>query len=191
MLFSERLRLRAIEREDLPRFVTWFNDPEVTRGLLRFLPLSLIQEEKWFENQLQQPEETQPLAIEVRSQGAWRHIGAIGFHQIDWRNRSGDIGIVIGEKSCWNQGYGTEATGLLIKHGFDTLNLHRISLRVFENNRRAIKCYEKLGFVVEGRLRHAMYREGRYLDEILMSILRPEWQARAPVVTEEQADRGD
>jgi RimJ/RimL family protein N-acetyltransferase len=65
---------------------------------------------------------------------------------------------------------------LLLKHGFDTLNLHRIGLRVYENNRGAIRSYEKAGFQNEGCLREAEYQEGKYLDIYLMSVLRSEWE---------------
>jgi len=82
---------------------------------------------------------------------------------------------MIGEKNYWNQGYGTESITLLLKHGFETLNLNRIMLRVYEDNPRAIRCYEKAGFVHEGRLREARYFEGVYRDVMLMSVLRREW----------------
>jgi RimJ/RimL family protein N-acetyltransferase len=66
---------------------------------------------------------------------------------------------------------------LLLKHGFETLNLHRIFLRVYETNPRAIRTYEKVGFVHEGRMRQALYRQGQYHDILLMSVLRPEWDS--------------
>jgi RimJ/RimL family protein N-acetyltransferase len=82
---------------------------------------------------------------------------------------------MIGDKTYWTQGYGTEAVRLLIKHGFNSLNLNRIFLRVFENNPRAIRAYEKAGFVHEGRERQAEFRDGRYIDVLLMSILKDEF----------------
>ena len=103
-------------------------------------------------------------------------IGNSGFFNIDWRNRGAELGIVIGDKAYWNKGYGTEVMRLLLHHGFTTLNLHRIFLRVFEGNPRAIRAYEKAGFVHEGRMRQAEFRDGKYLDVLLMSVLRPEWQ---------------
>jgi RimJ/RimL family protein N-acetyltransferase len=64
---------------------------------------------------------------------------------------------------------------LLLQHGFDTLNLNRVYLRVYANNVRATRCYEKAGFVLEGRMRKAHYQNGEYFDILLMSILRSEW----------------
>jgi RimJ/RimL family protein N-acetyltransferase len=176
MIFGERLRLRALEREDIPLFVRWLNDPQVTTGLMRNLPLSQIEEERWFENMLLTPAAEHPLMIEVSEGDKWVPVGDCGIHAIDWRNRSAELGILIGEKSYWNQGYGSETMRLLLKHCFDTLNLNRAYLRVFEDNPRAIRCYEKAGFVHEGRMRQSDFREGRYRDTLLMSVLRQEWR---------------
>jgi len=105
----------------------------------------------------------------------WKLIGSCGFFNLDSRNRSSEFGIMIGDKSCWNQGYGTEAVRLLVQHGFNTLNLNRIYLRVLENNPRAIRAYEKAGFTHEGRQRQAEFREGKYVDMLVMSMLKEEF----------------
>jgi RimJ/RimL family protein N-acetyltransferase len=102
-------------------------------------------------------------------------IGGTGFVNLDSRNRSAEFGIVIGDKSYWDQGYGTEAVCLLVKHGFNTLNLNRVYLRVLENNPRAMRAYEKAGFSHEGRQRQAEYKDGKYLDLLVMSILKDEF----------------
>ena len=176
MITGERIRLRAIERGDIPRFVTWLNDPDVTAGLLLALPMSLAEEESWYQNMLTRPAPEHPLAIEaLLDDGSWLHVGNCGFHEIDWRIRSAEVGLFIGEKQLWNHGYGTEVMRLMLRHGFETLNLNRIMLRVHSTNPRAIRSYEKCGFVHEGRLRQAMYKNGQYADVLLMSVLRAEW----------------
>jgi len=175
LIIGEQLRLRAIEREDLPLFVSWFNDPEIRQGLLMYQPFSLVYEENWFDEMMKRPREEHPLVIEIQQGETWLPIGNCGFHQIDWRCRVAEFGICIGEKQFWNQGYGTQAVQLLVKHGFLTLNMNRISLDVYENNARAIRSYEKAGFVHEGRRRKAMYKDGVYFDILQMSILREEW----------------
>ncbi|HQE20210.1 MAG TPA: GNAT family protein, partial [Aggregatilineales bacterium] len=76
------------------------------------------------------------------------------------------------------RGYGSDAVCVLLRFGFDELNLHRIELGVFDSNQRGIRAYEKAGFVEEGRRREVLWREGRYHDMILMSILEDEWRAR-------------
>jgi len=178
MIFGKRIRLRAVEREDLPLFVEWLNDPEVIEGLIFIQPLSSEEEKRWFENLADRPPSERPLAIEIQDGENWRIIGNCGFHNISQINRSSEAGIFIGDKSLWNSGYGTETMQLLLKHGFETLNLNRISLVVYDDNPGAIRAYEKAGFVLEGRLRQAKYKHGRYADELIMSILRSEWDAR-------------
>lgn len=180
MIYGERVRFRHVEREDLPAFVRWFNDPEVRQGLAIYLPMSLVNEEKWFESMLQRPLEEQVLCIEMKDGDEWRLIGNCGMFGIDKRVRSAEVGIMIGEKEYWNQGYGTEAMQLLLKHGFDTLNLNRIFLRVYETNPRAIRSYEKAGYVHEGRQRQSQYIDGEYVDDFIMSVLRDEWQQKQP-----------
>jgi RimJ/RimL family protein N-acetyltransferase len=140
------------------------------------LPLSLVEEERWFESMLQQSPPEHSMVIEIREGDGWKPVGNCGFHVIDWRSRNGEIGLFIGEKSLWNQGYGTEAVRLLLRHGFNTLNLHRIALRVFETNPGGIRAYEKAGFVLEGRFRQAEYQDGRYLDVLYMSVLHSEYK---------------
>lgn len=178
MIYGERVRLRGVEREDLPRFVAWLNDPEVRENLMMQSPLSHAMEETWFENMLKRPTEEQPLVIEVRQEDAWTPVGNCGLFDINWHVRSAEVGIFIGEKSLWNQGYGTEAMQLLLRHGFETYNLNRIHLRVYETNPRAVRSYEKAGFTLEGRERQGMYQQGRYIDVLLMGILRAEWDER-------------
>jgi diamine N-acetyltransferase len=178
MIYGERIRLRAIERDDIPRYVEWLNDPEVTAGLMLNLPMSNQDETRWFENLANRAPEERALAVELKTaEGVWIHIGSVGFDHIEWTNSMAEFGIFIGEKLLWNQGCGTEATHLMLKHGFETLNLNRIFLHVYENNPRAIRVYEKAGFVKEGLLRQARYRNGRYINVLLMSVLRAEWNS--------------
>jgi diamine N-acetyltransferase len=118
MIYGDNIRLRAIERQDLPRFVEWLNDPEVIQGLLFYLPMSLAEEEGWFENMLKRPPVEHPLVIEIHEGNEWVMIGNCGVHNIDWRCRSAEVGIVIGEKRLWGHGYGTQAMQLLLNHCF-------------------------------------------------------------------------
>jgi RimJ/RimL family protein N-acetyltransferase len=176
MIYGERIRLRAIKHDDLPLFVEWLNDPEVIQGLMLFLPFSLEDEEDWYDGIRKKPLEERPFVIEIQTEESWEPIGNCGLFNINWRIRETELGIVIGAKNHWNKGYGTQALELILKHGFDTLNLNRIALRVYENNPRAIRAYEKAGLIPEGRLRQGHYQQGEYVDVILMSILRTEWQ---------------
>jgi RimJ/RimL family protein N-acetyltransferase len=177
MIVSENLRLRAIEREDIPRFVRWLNDPEVVYYMLNFAPLSKANEERWFERQVaMSPIEGQIFAIEVKEGNDWMHIGNTGLHQIDMVTREAEFGIFIGEKGYWNQGYGRQAAHLTVKYGFESLNLNRIFLHVVAENLRAVKAYAASGFVKEGQLRQALFKNGKYNDIIVMSVLHSEWE---------------
>lgn len=168
--------MRAVEKDDLPQFVEWLNDPEVRRNLLIYQPLSMVQEEKWYEDMLKRPIDAQPLCIDVENAKNWEHAGNISFFDINLHDQSAEIGIFIGRKDFWNHGYGCEAMQLMVEHGFRNLNLNRIYLHVFESNPGGIRCYEKAGFQHEGRLREARYHEGHFIDVLLMSILKSEWQ---------------
>lgn len=176
MIYGERIRLRAIERGDIDTFLRWFNDPEVRRYLLMYEPMSRAKEERWFEGHLASRDDYL-LGIEAREGEGWRHIGNCGLHKVDWKNRSAVLGIVLGEKDYWGRGYGTEAARTLLRFGFTELNLHRVELEVFDYNPRAQACYEKAGFRREGTRRQALYRDGRYHDVHLMSILQDEFVA--------------
>jgi RimJ/RimL family protein N-acetyltransferase len=177
MIYGKQVRLRAIEREDIPRFVRWENDPEVIKYTTMGAPLSHAMEEKWFDHQVETPlTKGQVLAIEVRVGEEWVHIGNTDLHAIEAVTNAAEFGILIGEKEYWNKGYGREATRLMLKHGFENLNLNRIYLYVFVENVRAIKVYESAGFIKEGVLRQAMYKNGHYNDIVLMSVLHSEWK---------------
>jgi diamine N-acetyltransferase len=173
MLHGRRVRLRAVERTDLPTFVQWFNDPLIQRRLGRVEPLSLAEEERWFEA-LQRSKTDVVYAIVVGDE----LVGNCGLHRIDWRHRGAQLGIVIGDEACRGQGLGSDAVGTLVHYAFANLGLHRIELEVLSENDVARRCYERLGFVAEGVRRDARYIDGAFRDLILMRLLRPEWDAR-------------
>lgn len=178
MIMGDRVRLRAIQKDDLPLFTRWLNDPEVQQGLMHYLPFSIHDEEDWFEQTRKRPQDERPMTIEIITEKGWLPVGDCGLFNYNWRVRSAEFGIFIGAKEYWDQGYGTDVVNLILKHGFGTLNLNRISLDVFDNNPRAIRTYEKTGFILEGRKRQAHYHDGKHIDILLMSILRDDWLER-------------
>ncbi len=176
MIVGKKVRLRPIERDDLPRFVEWFGDPEVRRHLLIYLPFSLAQEERWFENLLERLERRESVVLAIETADGV-HIGNVGLNNIDWKNRNAELGIAIGEKPYWNQGYGSDAIRTLLGLAFREMNLHRVFLRVDADNARGIRCYEKAGFQREGTFREVVFKDGTYHDQYVMSILRSEFEA--------------
>jgi diamine N-acetyltransferase len=174
MLHGRRVRLRAVERADLPTFVQWFNDPLIQRRLGRVEPLSLAEEERWFEA-LQRSKTDLVYAIVVGDD----LVGNCGLHRIDWRHRGAQLGIVIGDDAYRGQGLGGDAVRTLVEHAFTNLGLHRIDLEVLSDNEPAVRCYVRLGFVDEGVRREARYIDGAFRDLIMMRLLRPEWDDRS------------
>ncbi|MDM8518725.1 GNAT family protein [Anaerolineales bacterium HSG6] len=172
MLKGKRIYLRPVERDDLARYVKWLNDETVNAHLTTFIPMNLDDEVEWYENQ-RHDSSTLNLAIVITTEE--KHIGSVGLMKIQPRNQSAELGIVIGDKECWGQGYGQEAIERLVEFAFKQLNLNRIYLRVDAHHPAAKRCYEKSGFVEEGRLRSAGFRHGQFHDQFVMSILRSEY----------------
>lgn len=175
MLEGKVVRLRAMEAGDLEPNYRWMNDGEVIHFLAMRYPISRAEEDRWLANR--PPNDFAhgvQLAIETK-EGV--HIGNLGLHDPHPEHRTAVLGIVIGEKDYWSNGYGTDAIVTVLRFGFSEMNLNRVSLHVFEFNERAIACYTKCGFQIEGRLRQNYFGEGRYWDVIVMGVLRGEFEA--------------
>ena len=132
-------------------------------------PLSRADEERWLQAASSSFTNGVRLAIETKD---GRHIGNIGLHDVRPEDRHAVLGIMIGAKDAWSQGYGTDAVITLLRFAFGEMNLHRVWLQVFEFNERAIACYRKCGFREEGRLRQHYYGRGRYWDVLVLGMLR-------------------
>ena len=167
--------LRRHAARNVSAFTRWYADPEVAR-LTRYQdgPMRPDEVRRFFEARVAG---AGSLALAIHLRGSDRLIGTCAFSQLDGDNGSALFHITIGEPDCWGRGYGTEATAMMLDHAFTTLGIHRVGLSVFAFNERAIRSYRKVGFVVEGRAREAIWREGRFHDEIQMSILDDEWRA--------------
>jgi RimJ/RimL family protein N-acetyltransferase len=183
MIAGKSVDLVPVEREHLPLFVKWLNDPGVHHFLNWFLPINMEGEEKWF-NSLAGNQNVVNFTIVLKLQRILEGRGVASLPigncviRVDWKNRVGNVGIVIGEKEHWGKGFGTEALQLLVDYGFGVLNMHRIELETFDFNERAYKSYTKIGFKEEGRKRQAHYIDGRHDDVVFMGFLQEEWRAR-------------
>src|SRR5204863_8766578 len=157
-------------------FQRWYSDPEVAR-LARYQdgPMRADEIDRFFQLRALGAESL-TMAIHERHTG--RLIGSCALSQVDGENGSAMYHITIGEKDAWGHGYGTQATQLIVDHALGTLGLHRIALTVFEFNERAIRAYRRCGFVIEGRSRESIWRDGRWWDELAMSVLESDWRAR-------------
>ncbi|WP_315120606.1 GNAT family protein [uncultured Clostridium sp.] len=175
MYTGEKVRLREYRKEDIKAAQNYVNDPEVKRLLNPGIPypITLEDEEKWVES-LSSTKDEYSFAIETLEDS--KYIGGCGINSIDWKNSVAVIGIFIGDKDYWGKGYGTDAIRILVKFIFEQMNLNKIKLNVFSFNERAMKSYKKCGFKVEGVLRQELYRDGKYYDDILMGVLREDWE---------------
>jgi len=178
MLEGRLVRLRALKSDDARVSFEWRNDFDlVSLQGGNFLPVSAEREREWIDTAVKNDSNNLRLAIEVRDGG--KYIGNVGLTSIDWRNRRGEFGIFIGDRSEWGKGYGQDATRTMLGFAFNELNLARVYLSVRVDNRPAINIYEKCGFRQEGLLRGHLFRGGRYLDVYCMGILRQEFAGDA------------
>ena len=173
-IVGDRVALGPRRRELLPLYLKWINDFEVLRTLGAPLrPMTMEAEEQWF-NESSRAEDA---SFTIYERSTLRPIGNTGFHELSLAHRQATFGILIGEKDCWDQGYGTEATRLMLDYGFNALGLHNIMLTVFSNNPRALRAYQKAGFREIGRRREARRVGDRAFDVVYMDCLATEFQS--------------
>jgi RimJ/RimL family protein N-acetyltransferase len=178
LLNGELVCLVAPDPESVAKnFARWAQDSEYARLLdsdpARMWSVKKIQE--WIEKEMDKEIPTE-LFFMIHTLEDGHTIGFVGLDGISWTNGDAWMGIGIGERECWDKGYGTDAMRIILRYALTELNLHRVSLCVFEYNPRAIRSYQKAGFVHEGRSREQLNREGKRWDMIFMGILRQEWE---------------
>ncbi len=173
---GDRLYFRPIDREDSDTLIAWRNDPDIWKTLAQINPLNRIREAEYIDS-LYKPGGDALFCITLRDGD--KAIGMVGLHAINAIARSATYGILIGDKKQQGQGYGIEATRLMVQYGFEELNLNRIELCVFAEHELGFHVYKQAGFIEEGRMREAYYRNGKYHDVIHMAILRREWLERS------------
>jgi RimJ/RimL family protein N-acetyltransferase len=176
MLFTgDLVRLAEISRDNLPAYKRWMRDYEVQHLLARIpTPITDEAEEAWFGSVAKG---TGDYIFAIHTLDSDTLIGNCGLHNVDKKSRFAEFGIVIGEKDYWGRGYGTDAARVILRFAFNELNLHRVELDVYDFNPRAIRSYEKVGFVHEAIRRDALFRNGAYHDVHRMGILQHEWCA--------------
>ena len=183
-----RVRLRPITEADLPDYVVWLNDPEVTQFMAAEAGNYTLEREREWLARISDPEcRERHWAIELDG----RHIGNCALMP-DAAGQTAGFGIMIGNKRAWNKGYGTAALREVLRIGFQEMGLHRIHLEAFSGNARGIRCYQKCGFRHEGVARKARLKRGEWVNVVRMAMLREEWEAcRAGVPTPAGAGFGD
>ncbi len=174
-IIGERVILRDYRQEDLADIRKWVNDADLTRYLSRrFVPAQTQNmTEAFLSGILEGHRDGYFFVIADKETGAY--IGQVDLFGINSINRNCELGVIIGTHANLSQGIGTEAITLLLDFGFCQANMHRIELWVHADNKRAVRCYEKCGFVHEGRRRQYEFVDGKYHDVLLMAALRDQW----------------
>ena len=177
-LTGQSIILRDYRREDIPCIRKWVNDPETIKYLssIFWFPQSATDTDNFVERMMTPSQFSACFVIADKADESY--IGQLDIFHIDWKMRAGEIGLVIGRSDKRGQGVGTEALKLLEEYAFQTLGLERLELDVHMDNARALRCYQKSGFTLEGVKRHAYFRNGAFCDVGFMSILSGEWRER-------------
>lgn len=166
------------EEMDSKIFAKWSSDPEVTKynrhGLF---PYSKKEKDSFMEKINNNESIVYSIYIrDLNKHNPIIYVGNIGLSSFNWIYRSAEISWIIGEKEYWGKGLGTEVGRLMLIHGFNKLNLHRIWSGTALDNKPMQKVFDKLKFTQEGIFRDGMFLDGKYTDVWLYSILRKEWR---------------
>jgi RimJ/RimL family protein N-acetyltransferase len=162
------------ERFHLDMCYRWFNDQDVIRYLLTdCVPTTYTSEKKWFE----ELHSNDRLMFAIETVDQRKYIGNVGLHHIDWISRTARTVTILGDKTEWGKGFGTEAKRLVISYAFKTLNLRKLSTHTLECNIPSKRMNVKCGFKEAGRLQKEVYREGQYHDLIIMDLMQNDWES--------------
>lgn len=168
---GEKMYLRLMTPEDTDLIVKWRNTDNVRRYFIYQEEFTEEGHLNWIKTMIDTGKAIQFIIVEKQSD---KPIGSVYFRDISKQHQRAEYGIFIGEQDIIGKGYGTEAACLAVKYGFYILHLHKIMLRVFADNERAIRSYEKAGFVREGYLKDEVCIKGQYRDIVLMGMINNE-----------------
>ena len=163
------LRFRAIEREDLEQLKTWRNKPGIRAWTREYRLLNMVNQEDWFES-MSRNRNNEMLVIEILVDNNWVSIGVCGLCYIDWVNRHAEVSLYIGEHSFRGLGLGKRILGLLEEKAFREFNLHKLWAEIYSGNAASVKLFEKAGYVMEGRLKEQVFKNGEYQDSLFFSL---------------------
>ena len=174
-LSNDLVSLRGMLRSDLELYRGWINNPDVTHYMeMGWRPYTDYDLEKTFIEATQSHTDV-VMVVEDRATG--KAVGTTGLYLINWPGRRAQFRIMLGDPGCFGKGIGTAATRLIVKHGFERMNMECIYLGANEENAGAIRAYEKAGFVHNGVQPNFIYNNGRYYNAVMMSIIRADYFA--------------
>ncbi len=177
MIEGKLVNLRAQEIGDLERNHRWINEEETAlllNGRAYAVPLGA--QEAWLRERAGKPLSFGGVFLAIETKEG-EHVGNIDISGASPEDRWGWLGVLVGETSHRGRGFGSDAIRTLLRFAFDEMNLEVVRLQVWSFNERAIACYRRRGFVEEARLRSDIYAEGRWYDNVVMSVTRDEFHA--------------
>ena len=171
-LCGEKVDLCPVSQDDFDILKKGYNVPDVREAMFMYFPLTDKDTENKIEAMLKEEKVINLMIIDKEMN---KTVGHVALVHPDWVSGMVTFYIVLLDKETWGKGFGTEATKLIVDYGFNMLNLNRIQLHVNAENEAAKAVYKKIGFKHEGTLRQAMYKNNKYYDFWLMSILAEEF----------------
>lgn len=170
---NSRVYLRALEPDDYLVTIKWREDEEIQRmvsGPKYYV--SLEQEKEWVKNAIF---DNSRIVLGICIKENDKLIGTVNIQEIDYINRTCHVPILIGAKEEWSKGYATEARMLALRFAFYERGMNRVWATILDSNTPSIRLNEKCGFKKEGILRQSIFKDGVYHDQVIMSILRDEF----------------
>lgn len=170
---NKNVILREMTKDDTQNIIKWRNAPSVVENFIYRTPLDEEAHLNWYNNRVKTGEVAQFIIVDTESN---IDVGSVYLRDIDNKNRKCEYGIFIGEESCRGKGIGSTAAKLVLDYAFKTLNMNRVFLRVFADNPRAIRSYEKAGFKYEGTFKADVIIDSVPRDMVFMAILKEDWE---------------
>jgi RimJ/RimL family protein N-acetyltransferase len=171
-ILGKKIKLRAIEEDDLEKLHEWANEPEIWNMLVGWhFPYSRFSQKQWFLS-LDKNLTHKVFAIETIE---IKLIGTASFCDIDWKNNHAAIGLIIGAKEDRGKGIGSDVLMAMARYAFEELNFERLDTEIIEYNTPSMRCFEKCGWKEEGRRRHWFFRRGRYWDKIFTGLTKDDY----------------
>ena len=172
MITGKKCYLTGVQPESIEQLRQWRNNPQLRKYFRTSKEITKPMQAEWYRSAWQPSVEQ--IDFEIHELETGRLIGHCGFYYMDTIVRKAEFSIYIGDMSFRGKGIGSDALRTLLKYGYEELNLNKVWCEVFSNN-AAIDVYRRIGFVDEGVLRQNAFKNGEYLDGLVLSLLREEW----------------
>ena len=175
MLKGNSVYLRSIEKKDLEQLLKWRNFENYRKFFREYRDLNITQQKEWFQNIVKGDKNT--IMFSIIESKTNKLVGACGLCYINWINKNADFSIYIGKKNIYiDNVLAVEASNLLLKYGFEVLNLNRIWTEIYDFDKKKIKFLSKLKFKLEGKHRETYWYKKSWHNSLFYSILSKEYK---------------